>query len=236
MSWPICTRTPVAPVLVDPGNAIHRGKILAADLDHVQKDVVLPRCTGGHFHSPLAQHGQFVRLQIVGGKGPVRSCRPELFSGPAHRRQPGIGGQDRLAEHPALTIVGTNRVLLYQRLPGGVQQPVLAIGSLGACDAVKDEEVLRQNIDQLPSDLRGLLPERAAIRTLGRAMLVASGGIASHVDVFVVRLERPDDGAQLPVLAAVIAGDLAAPVVRGRFARLLDHHAVMGHGLREVVR
>jgi len=37
------------------------------------------------------------------------------------------------------------------------------------------------------------------------------------------------------MLAAVMALDRAAPVRRDRFARLMDDHAIVGHGLRMVV-
>ena len=116
-----------------------------------------------------------------------------------------------------------------------VDQPVLAVSGVGRRHPIEDDKVPGQQEHQLPSCQAALLRQFRLALAADGAVLIAGRRVARDVDEIVVRLKRPEDGAELPVLAAVIALDRSAPVRRDRFARLMDDHAVVGHGLRIVV-
>ena len=66
-------------------------------------------------------------------------------------------------------------------------------------------------------------------------MLITSSGVTGYIDIIAVSLEGSDHRTELLVLAAVIAENRTAPVACGRFARLVDDHAIVRDRLGEVV-
>ena len=67
-------------------------------------------------------------------------------------------------------------------------------------------------------------------------MLIARGCVPGDIDVILFGLEGPYDRAELLMLAAVVAGDRAAPVSRRRLVGLVDDDTIVRDGLGEVVR
>jgi len=220
---------------LDQLDAVHRFELPIADLDDMEKDIVGTGLAGGHLHTPPAHHGQILGLKPVVDDAPILSGGPELLAGPSHGREPGIGRQQRASEHPAFAMVDADRLPGDYRLVGRVQEPLLAICGIGGGDAVEDDEVVGHEEHKLPGRQAALFAQFGLAFPLDDAVLVAGRGVAGDVDEIVVRLESLHHGAELPVLAAVVLLDRAAPVPGGRLARLVDDDAIVGDRLGVVV-
>ena len=66
-------------------------------------------------------------------------------------------------------------------------------------------------------------------------MLVTGGRIPGHIHIVVMGLEGADHRAGGAMLPAMVAHHGSAPVAGGRFARLMNHHAIVRRRLREVI-